>query len=213
MSTQVKICGLSTKEALNAVIKVKADYAGFVYYQKSPRHVSINQAANLRLALPKNINSVMVMVNPDNGLLTEIAREVNPDFFQLHGEETPERIKEIKNIFPYIGIIKSIPVRVKEDLIQTDQYIKIVDYLLFDAKPTNNGMMHGGNGLSFDWNILAGKKFTTPWFLSGGLNAENVVQAKKTSGAKMVDISSGVERSAGVKDAKMIEEFVKAARA
>ncbi len=212
MAISIKICGLNSEEAVRAVNKAAVNFAGFVHYQKSPRHLSIIQAAQLKSLLAKTVKSIMVLVNPCDELLTEMANKIRPDFFQLHGEETPERIKEIKNKFPNIEIIKSIPIRTKEDLKQTKQYVKLVDYLLFDAKPTNSSMMHGGNGLSFDWNILAGQKFTLPWFLSGGLNAENITQAIKISGAKIVDVSSGVERSAGVKDVLLINEFIKAAR-
>lgn len=212
MSVSIKICGLNSVDAVRSVVKAGANYAGFVYYPKSPRHLSIEQAADLRLLLPKTVSAVVVIVNPDNELLAKIARMVQPDFFQLHGEETPERLREVRSQFPDIGIIKSIPVRNVEDLGQADKYTKIVDYLLFDAKPSNRNMMHGGNGLAFDWNIMSGKKIMTPWFLSGGLNAENVAQAIKISGAKMVDVSSGVERSAGVKDERLINDFVKAVR-
>ncbi len=212
MPAFIKICGLNSADAVRMAVKAGANYAGFVYYPKSPRHLSVKQASDLRLLVPENISAVSVLVNPENDLLRQIAAEINPDFFQLHGEETPERLREIRSKFPDIGIIKSIPIRSAEDLLQTDKYIKLVDYLLFDAKPTNSNMMHGGNGLAFDWAILSGKKFNIPWFLSGGLNSENVAQAIKISGAKMVDVSSGVERSAGVKDERLINEFVKAVR-
>lgn len=198
--------------SVKTAIESKADFVGFVYYPKSPRHLSVEHAADLRLLLPKTTGAVVITVEPDDILLEQIISDIRPDFLQLHGGETPERLREIRKKFPRTGIIKSVPIRTADDLHKADQYIKTVDYLLFDAKPTNKNMMHGGNGLTFDWEILSDKKFIVPWFLSGGLTSENVSRAVKISGAKMVDVSSGVERSAGVKDKKLIEEFIKAAK-
>lgn len=213
MTIAVKICGLSDEISVRAVIESGVDFVGFVHYPKSPRHVSVERAAQLKMLLPDNIKSVMVVVNPDDKLLSDIAGIMKPDFLQLHGNETPERLTEIRKKFPQIKIIKAISMRNSDDIKIAENYYDIAEFLLFDAKPTNDKMMHGGNGIAFDWNILAGQKFTLPWFLSGGLNAENVAQAIKTSGTKIVDVSSGVERSAGVKDISLINEFVKAVRA
>ncbi|MEQ1705424.1 MAG: phosphoribosylanthranilate isomerase [Rickettsiales bacterium] len=213
MTIAVKICGLSDEISVRAVIESGADFVGFVHYPKSPRHVSIEKATKLKSLLPDNIKSVMVVVNPDDKLLSDIAGIMKPDFLQLHGNETPEILTEIRKKFPKIKTIKAVSVCNLDDIKIAENYYDIAEFLLFDAKPTNDKMMHGGNGIAFDWNILAGQKFTLPWFLSGGLNAENVAQAIKTSGTKIVDVSSGVERSAGVKDISLINEFVKAVRA
>lgn len=245
MSIAVKICGLNSKDVVEAVIKSGADYAGFVHFQKSPRHQSVSQITNFIKLLPKNIKSVVVMVNPDDTLLTEIAKEAKPDFFQLHGSETSERLQEIRNKFPDIGIIKAISVRNTEDIKNSAIFSDLCDFLLFDARASDNSIIQGGNGIAFDWNLFdkldnehipseswdpeaqnqlqAGVKSYLPlgtdfrryyknWFLAGGLNAKNVKEAIAKTGAKMVDVSSGVETSAGVKDAALIDEFIKVAK-
>lgn len=211
MTIAIKICGLSDENSIQAVIKAKADFAGFVHYPKSPRHVSVQRAAELKSLLPSTIKSVMVVVNPDDKLLTDIASVMQPDYLQLHGDESPERITEIRKKFPNIGIIKAISVRTANDIKTAEKFYDFADFIMFDAKPTNSTMMHGGNGISFDWNILAGYDKKN-WFLSGGLNAENVAHAIKISSAKMIDVSSGVESAPGVKDAGLIENFVKVVR-
>lgn len=213
MSTAIKICGLNDEASVGAVIKAAVDYAGFVYYPKSPRHIKLSQMAKLRKLLPNSIKSVVVLVNPSNETLAEIAREVSPDFFQLHGKEKLERVLEIRKSFPQIGIIKAIAVRNAEDIEQAEKFSAVADALLFDAKPPiRPNMLPGGNGITFDWSLLANKSFSCKWFLSGGLNAENVTEAIRKTSAKMIDVSSGVESYAGVKYTKLIDEFVKVAR-
>lgn len=211
MKIAIKICGLSDENSIQAVIKAKADFAGFVHYPKSQRHVSVQRAAELKALLPATIKSVMVVVNPDDELLADITEIMQPDYLQLHGEETPEIISEIHKKFPGMGIIKVISVRTADDIKAAEKFYDIADFIMFDAKPTNSNMMHGGNGISFDWNIVAGYDKKN-WFLSGGLNTENVAQAIKISGANMVDVSSGVESAPGVKDTGLIKNFVKVVR-
>jgi|CXWL01.1.fsa_nt_gi phosphoribosylanthranilate isomerase len=212
MDVAVKICGLNNESAVRAVIKANADYAGFVHYPKSPRHVSIEQAAKLKSLLPPSIKSVMVLVNPSDGLLTEIFNIMRPDFFQLHGDESPERLGKIRQKFPQIKLIRAISVRNSDDIKKAQDFYKVCDFLLFDAKPSGDNMIHGGNGISFDWSLLAENTPTKNWFLAGGLNAQNIKEALMITGAKFIDVSSGVESSAGVKDAGMIEEFIKVVR-
>ncbi len=212
MDVAVKICGLNNESAVRAVIKANANYAGFVHYPKSPRHVSIEQAAKLKSLLPPSIKSVMVLVNPSDVLLTEIANIMRPDFFQLHGDESPERLAEIRQKFPQVKLIKAIPVHNSDDIKKAKDFYDVCDFLLFDAKPSGDNMIHGGNGISFDWSLLAGNTPTENWFLAGGLNAQNIKDAIMITSAKFIDVSSGVESSAGVKDAGMIEEFVKVTR-
>ena len=209
----IKICGLSAEETVLAAVNAGADFIGFVHYPKSPRHVSIEKAADLKKLLPPTVRSVMVLVNPDDNLLIKIVAQMQPDYIQLHGDETVERINEIRNLLPTISIIKAIPIKDQGDMTQAINYDGIADYLLFDAKPTDKNMLRGGNGISFDWELLADHRFSTHWFLSGGLNAQNISDAIQKTGAKFIDVSSGVESSAGVKDIKMIEEFVKVVRA
>lgn len=209
----IKICGLANEEAVRAVIAAGADYAGFVYFPASPRHVTVERAAELKALLPSSVASVSVLVDPGDALLAEVQSVLKPDYVQLHGKETPERIKAIKKVFTGIRIIKAISVRSGDDVAQAAAYSDTANMFMFDAKPPElPGMLPGGNALSFDWALLKGREFPLPWFLSGGLNAENIVAAIGATGAKMVDVSSGVERSPGVKDASLIEAFVKAAR-
>ena len=212
MTVSVKICGLNNPQSVQAVIDAKADYAGFVYYPASPRHITLSQAATLKALLPANIQSVSVLVDPDDGLLNEVADVVRPSFMQLHGKESSERVKAIRERFTAIKIIKAISIRTKEDIQAANEYMDCADMLMFDAKAPDGAKLPGGNGSSFDWNLLKERHFALPWMLSGGLTTENVAQAVKQTGALIVDVSSGVEQKAGVKDAALIEAFTKAAK-
>jgi phosphoribosylanthranilate isomerase len=211
MTVSIKICGLNDEESVQSVIKAGADFAGFVHYAKSPRHISLNVAAQFRELLPDTIKSVMVMVNPSDELLIEMQREIAPDFFQLHGDETKERVIDIRNKFTNTGIIKAIAVQNTDDIKRAKEYNNITDFILFDAKPTEN-MIHGGNGISFDWSLLTVNEMPENWFLSGGLNTGNVKSAISQTGARFIDVSSGVEQSRGVKSPELIENFIKTAR-
>lgn len=211
MSAKVKICGLNSEAAVRAVISAGADFAGLVFYPDSPRHVTLQRAAELKALLPATIKSVSVLVDPNDALLREVQSVLKPDYVQLHGKETPARLREIKKTFPNIKIIKAIAVKSGDDIAQAGAFYDGADMLMFDAKPPAN-MLPGGNALSFDWALLNGREFPPPWFLSGGLNSENVAEAIRISGARMVDVSSGVECERGVKDAGLIEAFIKAAK-
>ncbi len=211
MIAAIKICGLNNEISIRTVIKSAADFAGFVHYPKSPRHITIERASSLKSLLPASIKSVSVLVDPDNELLSDIESKMRPDFFQLHGKETPQRVQEIKNKFPNTGIIKAISVRTNSDIVQASSFYSLVDFVLFDAKPAP-GMIEGGNGMVFDWSLLSGKTIPAKWFLSGGLNPENIKEAIAQTGAKFVDVSSGVEDSPGVKNPGLIEKFIKMAR-
>lgn len=212
MTAKIKICGLNSEDAVNAVIAAKADYAGFVHFPASPRHVTIARAAELKKLLPDSIYPVGVLVDPDDALLKEVQSVLRPAYVQLHGKETPQRVSAIKQAFPAMKIIKAVSIRSGDDVAQAMRFVD-VDMLMFDAKPPEMaGILPGGNGLAFDWALLKGREFPKPWFLSGGLNPGNIAEAIRSTGAKMVDVSSGVERAPGVKDAGLIEVFVKAAR-
>ena len=205
----IKICGLTTQDAVQTVIRSGADYAGFVYYPASPRHIEPAQAASLRKLLPDSIPAVSVLVDPTDALLAQVASAMQPDFFQLHGKENPLRLAQIRATYPKIRIIKALSIRTGDDVAQAQHYNDVCDMLLFDAKaPKLPGMLPGGNGLSFDWALLKNREFTKPWFLSGGLHSENIAQALSETGAKMIDISSGVESAPGVKDPALIEAFI-----
>ena len=211
MAVSIKICGLNSEEAIRAVIKAEADYAGFIYFPKSPRHITIERATELKALLPSTIKSVSVLVNPDDALLEQIHLHMQPDYIQLHGSESVERIREIRRRFPNFRIIKAVSVSSKDDIKSARVFEGEVDMLMYDAKPPADAKLPGGNGISFDWKLLKGHTSGSPWFLSGGLTPKNVAEAIQTSGTILVDVSSGVESAPGVKDPALIAAFVKAA--
>jgi len=216
MDARVKICGLSTPETLRAAVEAGADFVGLVAYPRSPRAVAPGRAAALLDAAgmggARPAKVVAVTVNPDDALLQDIAGGMAPDFIQLHGAETPERAGQVRAITG-AGIIKCIPVSGPADLDAADGWAGAADYLMFDARTPEGASLPGGMGLSFDWTMLKGRAFVGPWFLAGGLNADNVAQALGASGAPMVDVSSGVESAPGVKEPALIAAFVEAVRA
>lgn len=211
MATIAKICGLSTEETVKAALDEGASYIGFVFYPPSPRNIEPETAAKLAAIVGGNVLLVGVFVNPDDALLTNVLKNVELDYIQLHGNETIERVQYIQNRFK-IMVIKAISVASISDIARAKEYERIADMLLFDAKaPTDlENALPGGNGLEFDWNLISGKTWNIPWMLSGGLDATNVNEAIKISGAEIVDISSGVEISPGNKDINKINAFMKA---
>lgn len=210
---RVKICGLKTAADLAAVAEAGAAYAGFVFFPKSPRHLEVDQAAALALEAPIGLCKVALTVNASDAELDAITAKVPLDMLQLHGRETPERVAEVKARYG-LPVMKAIGVADASDLPQIDAYSAVADQLLIDAKPPKGADLPGGNGLAFDWRLLAGRKYwQRPWMLAGGLTAENAAEAIRLTGARQVDVSSGVERDKGVKDAALIDAFVKAATA
>lgn len=213
MAVGIKICGLTNNAAIQSVNNANITFAGFIFFPASPRHLPFIRAAELKANLSSAIHSVSVLVDPDDALINEAVKILQPDYIQLHGKETPERVIAIKKSYPGIKIIKALSIRTSDDVASAKQYEACADILLFDAKPPElAGMLPGGNGLSFDWALLKDRQFTLPWMLSGGLNAENVAQAVRESGASIVDVSSSVESAPGVKDPALIEAFVKAVK-
>lgn len=213
MTLDVKICGLKTEEAVAAALETGADMVGFVFFPKSPRNVSIAEAA--RLAEPARGRAVIVAlaVDPDDALVAAIAEGLRPDLIQLHGHESPERCAAIRAATG-LPIMKAIPVAEAEDLAVVPAYVPHVDRFLFDAKPPKRpDALPGGNGLSFDWRLIAGLDPGRPFMLSGGLDPETVAAAITTTGVGGVDVSSGVESAPGVKDPAKIRAFVARARA
>lgn len=212
-SVGVKICGLSTPEMVRVAVDAGATHIGFMFYERSPRNVTVSQAAELRALLPAGVQAVAIMVNPDDGLVTEVAQSVKPDLLQLHGSETPERVSEIKNLTG-LPVMKVISVADAADVASASIYEKAADLLLFDAKPPKSmaNALPGGNAVSFDWDLIANAKPTLPWMLSGGLTPDNVADAIAQTGARMVDVSSGVEEAPGQKNEALIRAFVKAAQ-
>ena len=206
----VKICGLSTPETLEAAIAAGADMAGFVFFEKSPRHLSLETARALGAQAAGRIRKVALTVDADDAALAAIVEALAPDLLQLHGAETPSRVREVKARFG-LPVIKAVGVATAGDLEASNAYEGVADILLFDAKPQPNSMVPGGAGVSFDWELLRNIDAAN-WMLSGGLDPEIVAEAIRRTGAQAVDVSSGVERERGVQDAAKIAAFVAAAR-
>lgn len=213
MNVKVKICGLKTKAAVECAVQTGADYLGLVFFDKSPRNISPNDAKALveyARALNPNIAICAVTVNPSDDLLGEINAAITPDFFQIHGDVSPARVLEIKT--QGFKIIYAIGISNPADLAQVAPFELIVDHILFDAKPPKGAANAGGFGISFDWDILADFETQNPWFLSGGLKHENLAAAVAATNAPILDVSSGVESAAGVKDLALIKSFIEAAK-
>jgi len=207
----VKICGLKTAEHVTAAIDAGARYVGFVFFEKSPRNLSFEQAVALAQHVPAGVCKVALVVNADDAFLDQLVAVVPLDMLQLHGDETPARVSEIKTRYG-LPVMKAVGVADSDDLAQIDVYARVADQLLIDAKPPKNTALPGGNGLAFDWRLIAGRRWAVPWMLAGGLNPQNVAEAIRLTGASQVDVSSGVESAPGVKDAQKIAAFVKAAQ-
>lgn len=211
MSVQVKICGVSHPGAVTAAVQGGARYIGLVFYERSPRHVAPPLAAELARMVPTGVRTVGLFVDPTNEYLEHVVSQVPLDLIQLHGDETPERVAEIRAAFS-MPVMKAIKVSSAADLDAADAYAAVADRLLFDAKPPAKvAALPGGNGIAFDWTILTGRTWSKPWMLSGGLTASNVAEAIAVSGAASIDVSSGVEDRPGHKDPDLIRDFLKAA--
>lgn len=211
MDIRVKICGLTRPEHVHAVAEAGAAYAGFVFFEKSPRHVSVVQARDLALEAPVGLAKVALTVNADDTYLDHIVETVPLDMLQLHGGETPERVAELRRRYG-LPIMKAVGVAEEADLAALQTYGGVADQLLVDAKPPKGAALPGGNGLAFDWRLVNRKYWPCPWMLAGGLTPENVGEAVKMTGARQVDVSSGVESAPGEKDPALIRAFVDAAR-
>ena len=212
MTTRVKICGIRTADIMRAALDAGADDVGLVFFGKSPRNVSIAEAAALADIARGQARIVVLMVDADDALLDAIVGHVRPDLLQLHGTESVERCREIKRRWPVL-IMKAIGVGVAADAERALDYVPVVDLILFDAKPPKDAALPGGNGAAFDWGMVAGVARKVPFMLSGGLTPGNVAEAIRRTGAQEVDVSSGVETAPGVKDAGLIRAFISAAKA
>jgi phosphoribosylanthranilate isomerase len=211
MSVHVKICGINSTAAADAAVRANADFGGLVFFARSPRNLSLEQGAVLAARMRERLRLTALVVDEKDEALAAIATQVMPDFFQLHGKETPERAADIRSRFG-IPVIKALPVAAPGDLAKASAYDGVAEMFLFDAAPAAEAARPGGHGAAFDWQILNGKSFTRPWFLAGGLTPENVARAIEVSGANMVDVSSGVESAPGVKSESRIAAFVAAAK-
>ena len=207
--TQAKICGINSRDAVRESIDGGADFVGLVFYPRSPRAVTAIEAAQLVHGIPDHVSKVGLFVDLGDDMMTAILSQVSLDLLQLHGAETPARVQEIRQL-TNIPVMKAIRVAMESDITEANSYVDVADRILFDAKapPDMKGALPGGNAVTFDWNLLAGRKWPCPWMLSGGLHAGNVAAAIATSGTPSVDVSSGVESSPGIKNSARIREFL-----
>jgi phosphoribosylanthranilate isomerase len=212
MPLDIKICGLNTEEALAAALAGGASHVGFIFFPKSPRNIDPAKAGRLRQAAIGKAKAVAVTVDADDAMLTAIVEAMSPDMLQLHGKEMPERVAEVKARYG-LPVMKAFSVREAADLKAIMRYRRVADRFLLDAKPPAGAELPGGNGIPFDWRLLAGLDAGVDYMLSGGLNAANIGEALRLTNPPGIDISSGVESAPGVKDAALIEGFFRAARA
>lgn len=206
---RVKICGLTRPDDVLAVADAGAAYAGFVFFPKSPRNVTVEMARTLAVEVPMGVAKVALVVNADDAFLDAITGRVPIDILQLHGDETPERVAEVRSRYG-LPVMKAVGVADAEDVAALDVYSDVADQVLVDAKPPKHSNLPGGNGVSFDWRLISARRWSKPWMLAGGLTPDNVAEAIALTGARQVDVSSGVEASPGIKDAGLIRGFIQA---
>lgn len=207
MDIAIKFCGLTRPQDIDAAVAAGARYAGFVFFPKSPRNVTLDQARALALAAPPGLAKVALTVDADDAALAALLGSVPIDVLQLHGHESPARVAEVRARYG-LPVMKAVGIADAEDLAQIDLYQGVADQLLIDAKPPKGADLPGGNGLCFDWRLLAGRKYwARPWMLAGGLTPDNVAEAVRLTGARQVDVSSGVESAPGVKDGARMAAF------
>ena len=212
MSVAAKICGLSSEAAVAAAIDGGAAYLGFVFYPSSPRAVTPERVGRLCAAVPAGIARVGLFVDVDDEMIAAVLAVAPIEILQFHGSESPQRVAEAKLRFDR-KVMKAVSIAGADDLSRAETYQNAADFLLFDAKPTRPDALPGGNGLAFDWRLIAGREWRLPWMLSGGLTSELLPEALRVSGAACVDVSSGVESRPGEKDPEKIRAFLAAAHA
>ena len=212
MAVKAKICGLNHPAAVAAAVAGGASHVGFVFYPPSPRSIDPLKAASLAAGVPDGVVKVGLFVDASDEEFARALAEAKLDMLQLHGDETPKRVKDVRRKFGK-PVMKALKVASAADIAAADEYLPAVDWLLFDAKPPPEmkGALPGGNAISFDWSLIAGRGWSKPWMLSGGLNVRNLADAVRTTGAKTVDVSSGVEDSPGRKNPEKIAAFLKLA--
>jgi len=210
VTVAIKFCGLTRAQDVAAAAVAAAHYVGFVFVPKSPRAVELVQARALALDTPPSIARAGLVVDADDVALDAITGHVPLDLLQLHGAETPNRVAAIRARYG-VPVMKAVGLAKQADLAKIDTYAEVADQILVDAKPPSGADMPGGNGLTFDWRLLAGRKnWRTPWMLAGGLTPGNVAGAVRLTDAGQVDVSSGVEAVPGVKDARKMADFAAA---
>ena len=208
-SIRVKICGLTTPQAAAHAAGAGAAYVGLVFFPPSPRYVTRDRAKDIAEAVPPGVIKVALTVDPDDALLDQVAA-LPIDMIQLHGSEPPDRVQQIKARLG-LPVMKAIGIRDAQDLDQIARYAPVADQLLVDTKPPKGATRPGGNAVSFDWRLIAGRRWPVPWMLAGGLTVENVAEAIRVTGANQLDLSSAVESAPGVKDPALVEAFIAAA--
>lgn len=205
------MCGLTRPADVDAAAAARADYIGFVFFPRSPRNISVTLAAALAQAAPPGLTKVALTVDADDAQLDALVAAVPLDMLQLHGSESPARVAQIRARYG-LPVMKAIGLAAPEDLAVIDHYASVADQLLIDAKPPKGAALPGGNALSFDWSLIAGRNWSLPWMLAGGLTPQNAAEAIRRTGAAQLDVSSGIEFAPGVKDAELMRAFVEAAR-
>jgi len=210
MTAAIKFCGLSRPQDISAAASAGARYVGFVFFPKSPRNLTLDAARALALSTPVGIAKVALTVDADDAALDALTAAVPLDMLQLHGQETPDRVAAVRARYG-LPVMKAVGIANAADLARIAEYEAVADQLLIDAKPPEGADLPGGNGLAFDWRLLAGRKYwTKPWMLAGGLTPATVAEAVRLTGARQVDVSSGVESAPGVKDAARMADFAAA---
>lgn len=209
-STRVKICGVKTPGDVMAAVDAGAAYIGFNFVRRSKRFVDIDLARALAVDTPVGTAKVALVLDADDAELDAITGAVPLDMIQLHGEETPDRVSAVKARYG-LPVMKAIGIADETDLAQLDLFAPVADQLLVDTKPPKDGDLPGGTGLSFDWRLIANRRWSVPWMLAGGLTPDNVAEAVALTGARQVDVASGVESAPGVKEASLIKAFIAAA--
>lgn len=206
---KVKLCGFTDANTVAAAVANKADFIGFVFAPDSPRYIDPEKVADIARIIPPTINKVAVFANTDLEIIKKVYKNLNPQYFQFHGSETPRFLEKIREIFPRVKIIKAFKVANRQDLRDVRSFESVSDMFLFDSKPRTPNTSLGGSGHSFDWKILFGFRSRREWFLSGGIDATNALAAAKITGARAVDVSSGIEKNRGEKSVELIEQFMK----
>ncbi len=210
-AVRVKICGVTNAAAIDSAVSAGAHYLGFNFYPPSPRYLTPERASALLRDVPAGVTKVALVVDAQDDELEALLDAVPADVLQLHGHESPERVAEVRVRFG-LPVIKVVGIADADDLAELDRYLAVSDQILVDTKPPKNARLPGGNGLAFDWRLLQGRRWPCPWLLAGGLTPENVGAAIRLTGARQVDVSSGVESAPGVKDAQRMAAFIQAAQ-
>lgn len=211
LPVSVKICGLRSTEDIAAAADAGARYIGFNFFPKSPRYLNFEMARNLAVETPMGVAKVALVVDVEDDMLDKLTATVPLDFLQLHGNESPQRVAAVKARYG-LPVIKVIGVAEADDLPKLDAHEPVADQILVDAKPPRTSQLPGGNGLTFDWRLIAARDWQKPWMLAGGLTSDNVASAIAATGATQVDVASGVENAPGIKDYARIRAFVQAAQ-